>query len=71
MQSTVTYIRQMADELAKLAISAGCRQLFALLTLASIEAQTCALGELPVDQLLFPTVKKSDDALLQAPNLAT
>jgi hypothetical protein len=41
MQSTVAYVGQMANELAALAIAAECRQLFALLTLASIEAETC------------------------------
>ncbi|MGH6935100.1 MAG: hypothetical protein ACRED2_02775 [Methylocella sp.] len=41
MQTTVAYVEQMANELAALAIAAGCRQLFALLTLASIEAEAC------------------------------
>jgi hypothetical protein len=39
-QFTEAYVRQMAIELAKLARSAGCRRLSALLTLASIEAET-------------------------------
>jgi hypothetical protein len=39
-QSTEAYVRQMAIELAELARSAGCRRLSALLTLASIEAET-------------------------------
>lgn len=38
---TLTYVGQMANELAAMATAAGCRQLFALLTLASIEAETC------------------------------
>lgn len=39
-QFTEAYVRQMANELAELARSAGCRRLSALLTLASIEAET-------------------------------
>ncbi|MGI8569763.1 MAG: hypothetical protein ACR2KT_12185 [Methylocella sp.] len=41
MQPTVAYVGQMANELAAMATAAGCRQLFALLALASIEAETC------------------------------
>jgi hypothetical protein len=41
VQSTVVYVGQMANELAALATTAGYRQLFALLTLASIEAEAC------------------------------
>ncbi len=41
MRPTVAYVGQMANELAAMATAAGCRQLFALLTLASIEAETC------------------------------
>jgi hypothetical protein len=40
MQLTEVYVRQMSHELAELARSAGCRRLSALLTLASIEADT-------------------------------
>ena len=39
-QLTEAYVRQMANELAKLARSVGCRRLSALLSLASIEAET-------------------------------
>jgi hypothetical protein len=42
MQTTVAYVGKMANELAELATAAGCCKLFALLTLASIEAETCA-----------------------------
>jgi hypothetical protein len=41
MQPTVAYVEEMANELAAMATAVGCRQLFALLTLASIEAKTC------------------------------
>jgi hypothetical protein len=43
-QITEVYVRQMANELAELARSAGCRRLSALLTLASIEAETSPLA---------------------------
>jgi hypothetical protein len=49
-QFTEAYVRQMANELAEPARSAGCRRLSALLTLASIEAETSP----PVFQLTRP-----------------
>jgi hypothetical protein len=39
-QLTEAYVRQMANELAGLARSVGCCRLSAVLTLASIEAET-------------------------------
>jgi len=56
-QFTEAYVRQMANELAELARSAGCRRLSALLTLASIEAE----AHPPVSPLTrYPTASSNN-----------
>ena len=51
-QLTEAYVRQMANELAELARSAGCRRLSSLLTLASIEAEASPAFQLTCDRSL-------------------